>query len=200
MSRFNPQRTFIHEIGHFTARELNKSIFKIGLGVEEIYITGKENLSSTKNGGGTKPKKPNGNLDEDIVYNPEELVAVLLYGCLFQSICFKTEYNDCFIIQDYASGKKDAEHFNSLQKYINGKRRKMIVEYFSVEYINNLKSNSEHFDVLNKLKYEDFVLCIKDGNYIIDVEKLRNELREFFEVHQSYYKKLIEEIKKINKS
>ncbi len=201
MSTFNPQRTFIHEIGHFIARELNKSIFKIGLGVEEIYITGKENLFSSKKGsGGTKPKKQNEYFDDKIVYNPEEFVAVLLYGCLFQSIYFKTGFNDCFAMQDYANGARDAQEFISLQKYISGKKRKMIIEYFSIEYIDDLKSNSEHFKIINRLKYEDFVLCIRDGDYIIDVEKLRNELIEFFIVHELYYKKLIHEIKKINNS
>ncbi|GIZ09322.1 hypothetical protein [Flavobacterium sp. UMI-01] len=201
MNSFDPQRTFIHEIGHFIARELNKDVFKIGLGVDEIYITGNENFFTSKNGaGGTKPKKPKDFIENNIVYNPDELVAVLLYGCLFQSIYYKTKFNDCFTIQNYASGKKDAEHFSSLEKYISGQKRKRIVEYLDDEYINVLNSCPEHFELINKLHYEDFILCIRDGDYIIDIEKLRNELKPFSEEHASYYKQLIDRIKIINSS
>lgn len=201
MNSFNPQRTFTHEIGHFVARELNKKIFEIGFGVEEIYITGKENIYTSKNGsGGTIPKKPDDFIENNIINNPAEHVAVLLYGCLFQSIYYKTKFAECFAIENYANGKKDAEDFSSMEKYISGQKRRKIVEYINEEYINDLNSFPEHFKVINELCYENFIICEKDGDYIINLEKLKNELKSFLEDHIKYYEKLISKIKTINNS
>ena len=195
MNNYNPQRTFIHEVGHFVARELNKKIYNIGNGVEQIFITGDESLmKSIKGLGGTVPKKPENLIENDEVKNPIELTTVLLYGCLFQSIYTNTKFDNCFNIQSNASGKKDVEHFISLEKYFNGKKRRTIVDFFCYNYFEELSLSPNHFNEINQLNYQDYILEKNDGDYIIDIENLNKDLKNFLSIHEEPYKKLIEKI------
>nr|WP_315172212.1 hypothetical protein [uncultured Flavobacterium sp.] len=197
MKYYNPQRTFIHEIGHFVARELNLNLYKVGYGVEKIYISAKDNL--TYGSGGTVPIKPKNYNNSDPVKNPVELCAVLIYGCLFQSLYLNTEFNFCFQVQDNANGKIDAEHFISLEK--NSKKRGLMIDFVAKEFIELINSEPSHFEIIKKLNFENYIASVNlKGDYIINLDKLKIDLIPFLEEHSKFYKKLVIKFHDINKS
>jgi len=195
MSQFNPQRTFIHEVGHFVARELNKRLFKVGNGVEEIFILKVNNIQKTNIGGGTKARIPDLYNHNEVVDIPE-YIAVLVYGCLFQILATKVRFDQCFCLERGSYGLKDAEQFSALAKYLSGSKRKEIFDYFDKTYISLLLDNYQHLRQVLDMKFENFI--IEDEQlYKIDLLKLESHLADFFTSHSIFYHKMILDLRNI---
>ena len=200
MHHENLKRVFIHEIGHFTARELNCQLYKIGEGVENILIQTHSQSNWIDYSGGATARKPKGHIDNGEVENVNQYIAVILYGCIFQTLYLKFEsdykFRECFNLSDSANGKCDAKEFANMGKYITGSKRKEIVEYTSNISLNKLFSDHAHlkkaFDLepLNFLKTEEI-------GFSVNLELLKEELTDFIDEHKKYYSEYITNIERI---
>lgn len=203
MNQKNLKRFIYHEIGHFMARELNYELYGIGEGVESIFIKTHNLNGSTEYSGGTVPKKPKG-YDDKLIINVKETAAVILYGCLFQTLYFNfilpehehVSFRLCFSLKNGANGSIDMSDFSGMSKYISGEKRKKIVEYTESKYINLLLSDKVH---LEKLFNFDILDTLNKKQDSVDLEILKVKLSDFKNEHKKYYSKFIETIDKIIK-
>ncbi|WP_282056035.1 hypothetical protein [Maribacter luteus] len=196
----NLKRVFIHEIGHFVSRELNYEHYQIGLGTEQIYIEAHKFPKTIEYTGGATAIKPKGYIDNGEVENPIEYMAVILYGCILQTLYLKSkddyEFRICFSISNGANGKLDAEEFSAMEKYLAGPKRKKIVEFIETEYLNKLSADQNHLKKLFELDPLKFVE-IRNERLFVNLDLLRECLRTFMIEHQEYYSDFINNIKLI---
>lgn len=193
-------RVFIHEIGHYVARELNFKLYNIGDGVERIFIK-THNLSNTIDySGETTAKKPEGHVDNDKIENIAEFTAVIIYGCLFQTLYLKSklefDFRDCFSPDDSANGQCDFIEFRSMEKYISSHKRKEMVEYSESEYLNQLFKDQSHINKILNLKL--LIYLKKENNdFTIKLDLLNKDLADFMTEHEKYYIEYLKNIMRI---
>ena len=200
MKNQNLKRVFIHEIGHYVARELNCELYNLGDGVEQIFIKTHNFSNSIDYLGGTTARKPKEYVENGEIKNVYEHTAVLLYGCLFQTMYLKSisnyEFRSCFNLKENANGKCDAKEFNAMSKHITGPIRKKIVEYTENKYLNMLNADQNHLQKIYKLEPSKFLKANDDG-YCVHLELLKKELSYFIIKHKKYYSDYIQNIKRI---
>lgn len=188
------QQTFFHELGHFVSRELNKSLYSLGKGVEEIILY-------------SKPSQFLGRIsliDKTENYslpNAPQDCANLIYGCIFQTLHLnfiqfdsaQFEFLDCFDLNAKNGGAHDCQDFNKgpIRNYVKGKAREGIIEYVSTIYLNEVQKD---FHLIHDLNFKEYSVVNKNGNYSVLLKKLNDQLTHFFEIHSFNYKILIEKI------
>jgi len=194
----NLRRVFIHETGHFLARTLNLECFNIGAGVENIIIKtyGLERVQEYV--GETIPKKPNNYVETNNIENVPEYLAVLFYGCIFQSFIKSLDsfnnFQNCFNPSNKANGKFDFDAFRGLD--ISGIRRKALVDYIQTDYVVSIAEDSSHIDRLLKLDPLKYLLKNKDV-FVVNLELLEDDLSQFIEEHKTYYLIFLKNINQI---
>ncbi|MBO0329844.1 hypothetical protein [[Muricauda] lutisoli] len=200
MNILNLKRVFIHEVGHFIARELNYKHYKIGLGTEQIYIEPCRLPDTTDYSGGATAIKPKGYIENGEVQNPTEYMAVILYGCVLQTLYLKSKedigFRTCFNIGNLANGKLDALEFRAMEEYCTGPKRKKIVEFIEKEYLSNLFTDQNHLKKLFELDPLKFIDNRNDKLYV-NLPLLKQSLEEFMTEHLEYYSVFVKTIKRI---
>jgi len=198
MNTSNLKRVFIHEIGHFIARELNKECFNIGCGTDSIYIQSHNISGNIDYTGGTKAIKPIEYVDNVEISNPIELMAVVLYGCTLQTLYAHGVYKfqDCFNLKDNANGKHDAMDFVALGKYFSGTQRRKIVEFIESDYLTKLNQDQSHLKKVFDLEPLKFLKS--EGDLLnVNLGLLKECMIDFFNEHKTYYRYFIAKLKNI---
>lgn len=188
------KKTIIHETGHFIARYLNKKIFNSGFGTEKMVI--KKNNSSNKLHycGVTVPNRPTNYSPFDEIKDFAEYFAVVVYGCIFESIFLNKNFEECFNCKN--SGNGDILQFDfNVNKYFNPITKTQLIHYIKDNYFIELKNNQSHFEVLFNLKFEE-LLRYQEGEYIVDLKKLEILILPFLNEHTPYYYSFIINLKK----
>ncbi|CAM1340264.1 hypothetical protein [Tenacibaculum aestuarii] len=198
----NLTRVFFHEIGHFISQELNFKLFNIGLGTEHLWIQPYKFENYIDYGGGTKPKKPKNYQPKKIgnIENPAHYIANSIYGCLIQTLYLKSikeyEFNFCFSIDDSANGKHDVTDFASTNLYFNGTKRRAIIDFIKNEYITQLENDTDHLKKLFEISPLHFASDFNEKR-LLDIQSIKNSLKDFLNEHEQYYSLLIKKIEEI---
>lgn len=190
-------RVFFHELGHFVARELNFKFYS-GTGTKEILIMPCGDKSLGEYCGQIIPNVPEGiDLEMKIpvpLNRLAEHLAALTYGCIFQAYNLNTDLEDCF----NANGRKDLNSWRcSLISNKLGSFRQDIFEA-EKEYFNKLLKNKSLEDFM-KIEFKNYLKLENDNLYVIEIDRLREDLSYTVNNHYSQYQELILTYKSILK-
>ena len=196
MKRTNLHRVFIHELGHYIAQELNHELYdgqgRIGsIEFEEVELPyGVDYI------GKTNPEILEGQSKKDKLVNLPEKIAVLVYGCYFQSLFMKTTLKFCLdLTNQSANGFDDAQYIaGGLYQFCINEKRRQLYPFLHEEYFNEIKQNRGNFDTLFEINYLDF-LEKADFGYRTDLSKLYEYTTEFRAEHKSDFNDFVNRIK-----
>lgn len=182
------ERVFYHELGHYTAQELNRRYYN-GTGVNEIliYPCAKD---ETKFCGHTQPKLPEG-YDGKIkkpppIHRLAEYLASLVYGCFFQCYWQNISISDCF----NTYGNDDTNYWLGA---IRGNNMVSTNKYFAAideEYYRKLVKNRD-LDRFFSLRPADYLVETQPRHYQVNLAKLDKDANETIVAHHEHYKMLI---------
>tara|TARA_R110002049_G_scaffold247412_1_gene421574 strand:- start:233 stop:853 length:621 start_codon:yes stop_codon:yes gene_type:complete len=195
------QRVFIHEIGHFVAAELNYVIFNYDRRTEQFNLTPRV---GTKFYNGLVHNSKATKDSYSIKTCANEYVQSF-YGCLFEVLYRDIELDKCLrisvskddhLIHNYGNGKIDA-----MQIFGIGQRKeikefsKLWYDYISKEFYKEMKSISNHFELVFNLDVKDFILKeYSNKSFDIDIIKLLKSLGGFLELHRPIFFNLINKL------
>lgn len=187
--------TVIHEIGHYVAFSLINKMFSTGECVK-ITIAKIEEKEVIKYHGLAEAE-----IDDDTKDHDKNLklfsqrCAGLIYGCIFQCLYLKVEFESCFGF--FNNGGNDYREYQSLipEEFDTAKRRELY-DYFSKYYFFYLKSKREEFEVVFNLNFESLISEDENG-FTIDIKLLKEKLEAFLIEHEEDFKKLIIKIEEI---
>lgn len=188
------KKTIIHETGHFIARYLNKKIFNSGFGTEKIVIIENNSKNKLDYSGVTVPNRPINYSSSDEIKDFAEYFAVVVYGCIIESIYLNKKFEECFNCKN--SGNGDLRQFDfNVNKYFNMITKRELTNYIKDNYFIKMKNNQSHFNELFNLKFEE-LLEYQNGEYIVDLKKLEILIRPFLNAHIPYYYSFISDLKR----
>lgn len=189
---------FFHEIGHYVAHELNHTVFAKGLGVWRIRLQKPSDHNGNYFTGETIPIKPDGyKLTDPINFLPGYM-AVLLYGCLFETLYSKHKestvgFLDCF--KYYSSGHRDLSAFEALNELCDFDVRQKIVRLTQEEHMTRLLHEDYFMGLFN---LEPMAFLRESGLYWeMDITHLKTQMPQFLSSHEDHYKDYVTTIASI---
>lgn len=185
------KKVIIHEIGHYVARMLNLRVLGVGYGIDRILLVRR---APEVYEGQTIPIKPENYQETQPIKDLPEFIAVLVYGCIFESLYLKTSFAECFAI--HAVGKRDLEAYSFWTEELIPQNECQVLRDCIRGYYHNLQINIKEFDQIFQLNYAN-VLIAEDFGYSIDLDKLHGTLSTFFLNHQVTYMNFIEKLSAI---
>ena len=188
------KRVFFHELGHYVARTINLKNFGVMGKVAEIALFPSNRVYDTYEGV-TTPVVPNGEDRKKPTVNVPEKLAVLTYGCFFESIYTGKDFTDCF--KNFGNGGQDVSEWAG--------------ELFKLGILDKAKINAvddEYFLALKKGGYLDdlfkidvAIVLINEGygdkGYIVDLKKLDTLIEKFIASHEKMYLQYLERIRSL---
>ncbi|MES2620023.1 MAG: hypothetical protein V4615_04155 [Bacteroidota bacterium] len=178
---------FFHELGHLIARELNLKNFGVMGATKEIVIYPSKHPWRDYDGA-TIPLIPEGEEPDKPVVSIAEKLAVIPYGCFVEAIFLKKDFETCFSSNN--GGGKDLDNWATLRmKALDSKSLyQHVKDHFS------LLTASNAFDELFKIDVESY-LVEEEGKYTVDLDKLKNLIKDFLSKHEELYLPFVEKIR-----
>lgn len=193
------QITFIHELGHHIANELNAKVFGFDRTTESILLY----PSSHGNFFDGETKTANTIVDH---YEPEntplEYIRIF-YGCLFESLFRQIEIGKCLcesasksdINNNLCKGRADYQQMAQMSIIRNVNNRFEWYRYLTVEYFKFMKENINDFRSVFHLNVFDFILEQESNYYKIDLDRLNPLIQPFLINHQNDFKMAVERLR-----
>ncbi len=188
------ERVFYHELGHFTARELNAKYYK-GAPTKSFEIF----LHDSQLGlycGELKVDKSN-HPDEGEAPKSDNLATYLAsssYGCFFQSLHLDQSLNDCF----NRNGQDD--YVKWMSSLTANKLSHLKAEFVDIEkkYFESLKCDPSITEIL-KINQREFLSkpSPEAQNFYADIKTLRETLEPLIDQHYTSYQKLIKQYQQL---
>lgn len=191
----NLKKTVIHEIGHFIARYLNQKTYNSGFGSMEMIIKKPINSDNESDYRGINiPNRPPNFSDSDEIKDLAEYFAVVVYGCIFESLFLNKKFEDCFNCSGSGNGDIMQYNFNT-NRYLNEDSKLKLLLYIKDDYFAEMKDNHVHFNKLFNLEFEH-ILKNQGSGFSVDLKKLEILILPFIEEHLVYYNSFIFNLRK----
>ena len=186
-------RVFYHELGHFVARELNKEYYS-GKDVKQIILHPCDQKRDLYCGQTDVEKEEEKSAADQQPTRKElaEILASIMYGCMFQSYFMKQAFVDCLII----NGREDLQtRLSALNLHKLFWHRSSFTEIEDAYFEDLVKDLSlEKFRVSNP---DEYLNEYADNQYLVNIEKLCKDLKPAFDAHADLYKKFVSQLENV---
>lgn len=198
------QITFIHEIGHHVANELNRNIFDFDRTTKSIMLYPSEignffdgrTISSNSMQNSYHPEN-----------SPYEYIRSF-YGCFFESLFRKIDIGKCLcgqvtpedISNNLCKGRADYYQMAEISMRPEINQRFEWWRYLTVDYFNLMKLKETAFKYIFGLNFSDFVLKENNSKYEIDLKLLNKKIETFLIEHRSDFEMAVNQLKLLNDS
>ncbi|WP_044173557.1 hypothetical protein [Flectobacillus major] len=182
------QRVFFHELGHFIAHELNHKHYN-GTGVEEMALFPcKENTNEFC--GHCKPINNSEENNPVLIERLPEYLAVLVHGCLFQAYFMKQNFTECLCCQ--GNGLKDLTGWTAILSSF--KQNTSNFSSIEDEFFKRITTENA-LERFRKLNIWDYLTNTDNQRYLVNIEKLRDDISVGIVEYLPYYNELITQYK-----
>ncbi len=193
------QITFIHELGHHIANELNYRLFHFDRRTKSIH------LYPSEHGNFFDGKTISRNANKDY-YLPENTPLEYIrsfYGCLFESLLRDINIDKCLcgyitpldIKVNLCKGRADYYQMASISMRPEVKNRFEWWRYLTNDYFKLMKNKIGVFKTVFHLNVLDFISNKDNDRHKIDLNRLNLVIEPFLINHQKDFKMAVEKLK-----